>query len=1046
MNNKSEGAKVYDSPLDLANFNDPRTLALELMGDHKDVLELGPATGRVTRVLYERGCRTVAIERDQEMLPKLEPYCSRVIIGDIEKISLATLFGEQRFDVILAGDFLEHLVDPLTMLRQLKGYLSEAGYVVASIPNIAHGSVRLSLLSGKFQYRNIGILDETHLRFFTYDSIIKLFAEAEFAIVDVQRAYQDPFEEPYIEGPKLDTSELPVELKRSIAEDPDAATAQFVVKAFPTDSAGARIHALLTLQRQIQEKERAETRLRRIIESKDLEVAVRKEQVSELTKQLQLLQRGVHNSRQEADEVRRNVARALAERQKVIAEREKTIRELQAANEMLTGWLLKYKNAKEKVLPTGSWRDRAVRKVAGALLANPVPVPARDPASARDGGSAGQLPAPDPQATVESPADWSEDAAQPPVVIAIPNWNRVQLLRTCIDSIFSNTDYGRYRICVYEQGSTDGSREYLRSLDGQVDSIFSAKNVGFVDANNAIIRRYPKWDIVFLNNDTRVTKGWLGVLVETAHSAENIGLVGSKLVYPSGTLQEAGSQIFRDGSARAYGKYEKEWEPEFNQLREVDYCSAACLYAKRELIEAVGGFDQRYSPAYYEDSDLAFAARAAGFKVLYQPRSVVIHEEYGTSGESASERMSINRRKFVEKWSAALAKQQANLWEATSVIHREKILVIHDLLPSPDRSAGGRRLYELLRLLARHYHVVLAYLSPHQVSEYLKPLERYGITVFYPGYAKAVNNSNLDMPAILENNEFKYVFCELYTVAEQYLELVRTSSPNSKVIVDTFDVHFLREMRKAELFNNPELQEQARDTQQRELNVYRHADMVLTVTGEDKDTLLKKDSGLSVCVVPILHPLPERVVGRSARKDLLFVGGFSHEPNVDAMLYFCSEIFPWVQAELPKIKLRIVGNAPPVKIVVLASDSILVEGHVANLNPYLESALVSIAPLRYGSGMKGKVGEAMAYGLPVVTTSIGAEGMGLEDGVHALIADDPREFADRICRLCEDGRLWENIAKNGRLRVESEWGPSVVEASLFEALGSLEAMPTARSA
>jgi len=318
--------------------------------------------------------------------------------------------------------------------------------------------------------------------------------------------------------------------------------------------------------------------------------------------------------------------------------------------------------------------------------------------------------------------------------------------------------------------------------------------------------------------------------------------------------------------------------------------------------------------------------------------------------------------------------------------------------------------------------------------------------VFYPGYAKAVNNSNLDMPAILENNEFKYVFCELYTVAEQYLELVRTSSPNSKVIVDTFDVHFLREMRKAELFNNPELQEQARDTQQRELNVYRHADMVLTVTGEDKDTLLKKDSGLSVCVVPILHPLPERVVGRSARKDLLFVGGFSHEPNVDAMLYFCSEIFPWVQAELPKIKLRIVGNAPPVKIVVLASDSILVEGHVANLNPYLESALVSIAPLRYGSGMKGKVGEAMAYGLPVVTTSIGAEGMGLEDGVHALIADDPREFADRICRLCEDGRLWENIAKNGRLRVESEWGPSVVEASLFEALGSLEAMPTARSA
>jgi GT2 family glycosyltransferase/2-polyprenyl-3-methyl-5-hydroxy-6-metoxy-1,4-benzoquinol methylase len=1022
MNNKRDSADVYDSPLDLTNENDPRTLALRLTGNDKNVLELGPATGRVTRVLHQRGCRVVALERDGAMAPNLEPYCSQVIVGDIEALSLEELFGQRRFDVILAGDFLEHLAHPLKLLQQLQRYLSENGYIVASIPNIAHGSMRLALLSGKFEYKEIGILDQTHLRFFTYDSILRLFADAGFVIVDVQRVDQDPFKEPYIEGPRLDTPELSPDLQRMIAEDPNAATVQFVVKAFPIKSSGAQLHALFTLQQEIQKKEK-------MLGDKDQEISVLRKQISGLKEQIPALQRHIQSFRQQADGARKSLTKIRT----TLGEREKVIRELQANNELLTVWLTKYKNVKEKVLPTGSVRDRVVRKLA-SLLTKPAPKPTPRPETAHAVDSVKFPSVPDPEAVIDPPVEWLDDPAHPPVVIAIPNWNRVQLLRSCVDSILSNTEYAHYRICVYEQGSNDGSREYLVCLGARVDSIFSAKNVGFVAANNAIIRRYPKWDIAFLNNDTQVTKGWLEALVETAHSTDSVGLVGSKLVYPSGVLQEAGSQIFRDGSARAYGKYENQWEPEFNELREVDYCSAACLFAKRELIEAVGGFDERYSPAYYEDSDLAFAARAAGFKVLYQPHSVVIHDEYGTSGQTASERMALNRRKFVDKWNTALANQQSNLWEAVPVTDRQKILVIHDLLPSPDRSSGGRRLYELLRLLARHYHVVLAYLHPHQIKEYLKPLERYGITVFYPGYAKAVHNQELDIRAILENNEFQYVFCELYTVAEQYMDLVRSCSPKSRVIVDTFDVHFLREMRKAELLNDTELQEQSRHTEEREISVYRHADMVLTVTEDDKDILLEKDSGLAVWVVPNIHSLPKQVVGRHARKDLLFVGGFSHEPNVDAMLYFRWEILPLVQAELPNIKLRIVGNAPPVEIVALASNHILVEGHVANLTPYLESALISIAPLRYGSGMKGKVGEAMANGLPVVTTSIGAEGMGLQDGVDVLIADDPMEFANCICRLCQDSRLWETLARNGRLRVDREWSPSAVEARVCEAL------------
>jgi 2-polyprenyl-3-methyl-5-hydroxy-6-metoxy-1,4-benzoquinol methylase len=357
MNDNGGRADIYDSPLDLKNANDPRTLALRLIAPGKAVLELGPATGRVTRVLSERECRVVAVERDGSMVPNLERYCSRVIVGDVEQLSLKEVFGDERFDVILAGDFLEHLARPLELLQDLRRYLSEEGYVVASIPNIAHGSVRLSLLQGKFEYTDVGILDRTHLRFFTLESILRLFADAGFAIVDVQRVRQDPFKEPYSDCPQLDKPELSPELKRLIENDPDAATVQFVVKAFPLDSSAAQLRVLLTLEAQIQEKEKTVLNLEKILMDLRNELQERDHAVSDLKDQI----RRIESCRQQADGALR--------------ERESAIQELQASNEKLTGWLTKYKNAKEKLLPTGSLRDRAARKLAGRLLTGSAPAP-----------------------------------------------------------------------------------------------------------------------------------------------------------------------------------------------------------------------------------------------------------------------------------------------------------------------------------------------------------------------------------------------------------------------------------------------------------------------------------------------------------------------------------------------------------------------------------------------------------------------------------------------------------------------------------------------
>jgi glycosyltransferase involved in cell wall biosynthesis len=463
------------------------------------------------------------------------------------------------------------------------------------------------------------------------------------------------------------------------------------------------------------------------------------------------------------------------------------------------------------------------------------------------------------------------------------------------------------------------------------------------------------------------------------------------------------------------------------------------LYAKRNVLECVGGFDGRYSPAYYEDTDLGFAAREAGFKVLYEPRSTVIHHEYSTSGGTAFERMEANRTKFVEKWAEALKGQQRNFWEAVAVNPREKVLVIDNIVPAQDRSSGGTRLFEFLLLLARHYHVVFAYAGAYALQEYVKPLERHGITVFYPGYAKAVNNYDLDMEAVLRHNDFKLIFCELFGIAEQYLGVVRQYSSETPVIIDTFDVHFLRETREAITANDARLLRKAQETKRRELAVYKQANLILTVTADDKEALLREDPQLNISVVPNIHALPPNIVPRSGRRDMLFVGGFSHTPNVDGVLYFCREIFPLVQQRLPDTKLWVVGNAPPPEIVALGSANVVVTGYVRHLGPYLGSALVSVAPLRFGSGMKGKIGEAMAWGIPVVTTTIGAEGMGLQDGGDVLIADTPEDFARRIVQLHQNPELWESIAQNARKRVEREWSPNAVDKSLTDILAGIRA-------
>lgn len=210
--------------------------AVRLVGEGARVLELGPATGYMSRAMVKRGCSVVGVELDPAMAEQASEVCERVIVGDLDELDLEQELGEDRFDVIVAADVLEHLKDPLATLSRLRSYLKKDGAFVISVPNVAHGSVRLALLEGRFDYRDVGLLDATHLRFFTRQSLEEMLDAAELGIAELHR------HELNLDASEVtfDVESVPRDVREQLERDPDARTYQFVVKAFPMEREGLR--------------------------------------------------------------------------------------------------------------------------------------------------------------------------------------------------------------------------------------------------------------------------------------------------------------------------------------------------------------------------------------------------------------------------------------------------------------------------------------------------------------------------------------------------------------------------------------------------------------------------------------------------------------------------------------------------------------------------------------------------------------------------------------------------------------------------------------
>ena len=610
-------------------------------------------------------------------------------------------------------------------------------------------------------------------------------------------------------------------------------------------------------------------------------------------------------------------------------------------------------------------------------------------------------------------------ADKPLVSIIIPVYNQFEYTYLCIKSIILNSGDVPYEIIVADDCSTDTTTRIQEIISG-VHVARTEKNLRFLLNCNHAAKQARGHYILFLNNDTQVQKGWLRPLVDLIGSDARIGMVGSKLIYPDGRLQEAGGILWRDGSAWNYGNGQNPALPEFNYVKDVDYISGAAIMIRRELWESIGGFDERFAPAYCEDSDLAFAVRKAGYRVLYQPKSVVVHFEGVSNGTDTSSGLKAyqveNQKKFFEKWKHVLAAHEengVNVFKARDrSLGKKTVLFVDHYVPTYDMDAGSRTVFAYLKMLVQQgFNVKFIGDNFYQSEPYTTTLQQMGIEVLYGSwYAQ-----NWKEWILRNSDHIDYAFLNRPHIAVNYIDFLRTHT-KAKIVYYGHDLHFLRMTREYELTGDKKLLKEAADWKERELSLMRKADMAYYPSEVEVKVIHEIDPQIRVKAIPAyLFDDVEDVDYRAGeREGLFFIGGFRHGPNVDAVKWLASEIMPLLRERIPEIEIHIAGSCAPEELKALEGNGIKLEGAVSDeeLARLYKHCRLTVVPLRYGAGIKGKVIESMRFGLPVVTTPCGAEGiLNAEDCL--TVVESAAEMAGRIAALYEDEEKLASLSRTG---------------------------------
>ena len=606
----------------------------------------------------------------------------------------------------------------------------------------------------------------------------------------------------------------------------------------------------------------------------------------------------------------------------------------------------------------------------------------------------------------------------PVISIIVPVYNEIGQTISCLRSIHFQMVNVPYEVILADDHSPDESHTIFKEISG-LRYFRNPENLGFLRNCNVNAARARGDYIVFLNNDTYVKQGWLQSLYSTYFEHGDVGIVGSKLIYPSGELQEAGGIVWEDASGWNWGRLQDPNHPRYNFVRDVDYVSGASLMIRTDLFREIGGFYEDLEKAYYEDTDCCFRVRERGYRVLYQPMSEVIHIESLSSGPDINTGMKryqdINKDIFYNTWKDQLATHLPNAQSPEIASDRNvsgHILYVDSVTPEPDKDSGSLdavNAFHILRGLGYRVHFVPGTNFAHWDTA-TKTLQKMGVEcIYYPHYP--------NMKDLLKErgDTFDYIILSRLEIMQLFLKDVKRYCPSAKLIFNTVDLHHLRMERESVLLDDEKALKLARDVKKQELGFIKKSDATIVLSEHEKRLLSQNiDIKNKLFTIPLIRQKTSRLAHYNETRDIVFLGGYRHAPNVDAVDWMMKELWPVMQKTLPDVRLLICGSHIPERFQEYASGTVMVKGYIENLDALLSCTRLTLAPLRYGAGLKGKVATSIGAGVPCVGTEIAYEGMptpGLD--IVRLQAGNAKEFSELATKVYFDPDQWEKISIAG---------------------------------
>jgi GT2 family glycosyltransferase len=617
----------------------------------------------------------------------------------------------------------------------------------------------------------------------------------------------------------------------------------------------------------------------------------------------------------------------------------------------------------------------------------------------------------------------------PKVSIIIPFYNEEIYTWNCL--LFLNkylTDDIPFEILLIDDNSSENCDF---SLIKGISIHRNKVNLGFLKNINKGINLAKGDYIYILNNDTEVQERFLEELFFVFDNFKNVGAVGSKLINPDRSLQEAGSFFTKDFGIQHIARKKESYYPEVNYIAKVDWCSnLSLLFKKNDDNGNLNLLDEQFSPAYFEETDFCFDLKYIQNKeIYYTPFSKIVHYSKITYNSSKiidkskqskkEELFKINSEKFKRKWDAEIQAIesptiQGRIQEKYS---NKSVAIFCGMIPEHDKDSGSNRLKEIITAFTKlDFHVTLISKNTFINNKYIELYQRLGVNIFYEHKKFKSIEEYLKAQKINASIAWFYspkVFVENYKIAKKYL-------PKAKLVYDMVDIHHLRYKRAIELEpTRISLRSKYKKYKKMEVLSSKLADIVITISDfEEKymKTICEENKMFTISNIHYTKIDINKTFTFEDRKDILFIGS-SHTPNIDALNYLYNDIMPLVWNKIPDIKVNIIGNLNKV-IKNIDNPNFVFHGYVPNIDNYFISSKFMIAPLRYGAGVKGKVGQAFEYYLPIITSSIGAEGMYLVNNENALIEDTKEGFANAIIDLYTNKKLWKKLQDNSEISLQ----------------------------